>query len=82
MLFRSLLSKDFLQLAALALAIAFPIAAWGTTKWLHSFAYRIPLRLDLFLIAAVSIVGITLLSISLQCIKAALANPIRALSSE
>jgi len=77
-----LLSKDFLQLVAFALAIAFPLAAWGTTRWLHSFAYRIPLKADLFLLTAVAIVGITGLSISLQCVKAALANPIRALSSE
>ncbi|HLZ90019.1 MAG TPA: FtsX-like permease family protein, partial [Puia sp.] len=77
-----LLSRDFLQLTGLALLIDFPTAAWLLTRWLHGFAYRVPLKADSFLLAGGVTVLITILSISLQCIKAALLNPIKALHSE
>ncbi|HEY4109616.1 ABC transporter permease [Puia sp.] len=74
-----LLSRDFLRLTGLALLIAFPAAAWLMTRWLHGFAYRIALTADIFIWAAAATIGITLLSIGWQCLRAAWVNPITAL---
>ena len=78
----TLLSLDFLKLTALALLIAFPVAAWLMSSWLHGFAYRASLSADLFVWAALATLGITVASIGWQCMRAAWANPIRALRAE
>ncbi|MFT3947804.1 MAG: ABC transporter permease [Agriterribacter sp.] len=78
----TMLSKDFLILVSIALLIAVPLSWWIMSNWLQSFAYRINISPLIFLIAAVSVVLITLITISFQSIKAALANPVKSLRSE
>jgi ABC-type antimicrobial peptide transport system permease subunit len=73
---------EFLQLVIMALLIAFPLAWWEMTKWLKSFAYRIPMNAGVFLIAGASILLITALTVGFQAIKSALANPVKSLRSE
>jgi putative ABC transport system permease protein len=51
-------------------------------QWLNGFAYRIPMGVGVFLIAALSIITITLLTISSQAIKAAFKNPVTSLRTE
>ncbi|MES1181939.1 MAG: ABC transporter permease [Flavobacterium sp.] len=77
-----LLSKDFLRLVLVAVVIAFPLAWWALNQWLNSFAYRVHMNAGVFISAGLSIIGITLLTISIQSIKAAIANPVGALRSE
>jgi ABC-type antimicrobial peptide transport system permease subunit len=77
-----LLSREFLQLVFIALLVAFPLAWWAMTLWLKSFAYRIPIDPGIFLIAGVSILLLTGITISFQAIKAAIANPASSLRSE
>lgn len=77
-----LLSKDFLLLIGLALLIAFPLAWWAMTRWLHGFAYRIDMGVGVFLLTAGFIILMTFLSIGLQSVKAALVNPAKTLRSE
>ncbi|MEJ0104351.1 MAG: FtsX-like permease family protein [Bacteroidota bacterium] len=74
-----LLSKDFLRLILLAAVIAFPVAWWALNQWLNEFAYRVHLNAAVFITAGVSIIGITLLTIGIQSVKAAVANPVNAL---
>ncbi len=78
----TLLSKDFIQLVAISLIIAFPIAWWEMNKWLQSFAYRIDISWWMFAIAGVITLLIALITVSFQSIKAALANPIKSLRTE
>jgi putative ABC transport system permease protein len=78
----SLLSKDFIILVALSALIAFPIAWWATSKWLDDFAYRIPIDPWVFLVSGLLAVSIALLTISIQAVKAARANPAESLRSE
>jgi putative ABC transport system permease protein len=78
----SMLSKDFLRLVAIASIIAFPIAFYAMNRWLGDFAYRIPIEWWIFLAAGALAAAIALVTISLQAIKAALANPVKALRSE
>jgi putative ABC transport system permease protein len=77
-----LLSKDFLKLVLLANLLAWPIAGWVMHQWLQDFAYRIDLGWWVFALAGVSALLIALFTVSFQAIKAAVANPIKALRSE
>jgi ABC-type antimicrobial peptide transport system permease subunit len=78
----TMLSKDFLKLVLLSLVIAFPVSWWLMNNWLRDFAYRIHMTSFVFLIAGVSVLVITIVTISFQSIKAAIANPVKALRSE
>jgi len=78
----SMLSKDFLVLICLALLIAVPISWWAANEWLQSFAYRISISPLMFVISGAFVVIITLLTISFQSIKAAIANPVKSLRTE
>jgi putative ABC transport system permease protein len=73
---------DFLKLVLVANCIAFPIAWWATTQWLQAYAYHIDPEGWMFALAGVLAVGIALLTVSFQSVKAALMNPIKSLRSE
>jgi putative ABC transport system permease protein len=77
-----LLSKDFALLIGIAALIAFPIAWWAMYTWLKGFAYRTGISWWIFLVAGVSALAIALLTVSVQTIRAAVANPVKSLRSE
>jgi putative ABC transport system permease protein len=77
-----LLSKDFVQLVALAFLIAVPIAWYGANQWLQSFAYHTGLKWWLFAIGGVAMLIIALLILSIRAARAALANPVNSLRTE
>ena len=77
-----LLSKEFLYLVFVALLVAFPLAWWGMSQWLQSFAYRINIGASVFVIATTLIMIITICTISFQAVKSALENPVRGLKAE
>lgn len=78
----SLLSKDFLQLVILSCLIAFPVAYWRMSLWLKGYQYHIQMQWWVYLVAGAVAIVIALITISLQTIKAALANPVNSLRSE
>lgn len=78
----SLLSRDFVKLVVIGVVIAVPLGYWATQQWLQTFAYRIPLSWQLFAIAALLVVVIAVITVSLQTVKAARANPVNSLRSE
>jgi predicted permease len=78
----TMLSKDFLKLVMLSLLIAFPVSWWLMNNWLQSFAYRISISVFVFLIAGTLVILITVMTISFQAIKAAIANPVKSLRTE
>ncbi len=77
-----LLSKEFLKLVFLAIAIAVPIAWYAMNEWLQNFAYHIELRPWMFVISGVVAVLIAMFTISFQFIKAANSNPVNSLRNE
>ncbi len=77
-----LLSKDFLKLVIIANVIALPLAGWGLSHWLESYAYRITISWWMFAGAAVVSVFIALVTVGFQSVKAALMPPVRSLKSE
>mgnify|MGYP001307795365 CR=1 FL=1 len=78
----SLLAKDFLKLVFIAIALASPLAWWGMSKWLGDFAYRTQIGIGVFILGGICAVGVALLTVSFQSIRAALANPVKSLRSE
>ncbi len=78
----TLLSKDFLKLVMVALVLAIPLGWWALDKWLGTFAYHAELSWTLFGMAAALSVGIALLTVSFQSVRAAFMNPVKALQSE
>ncbi|GAB4021884.1 ABC transporter permease [Spirosoma koreense] len=77
-----LLSKDFLKLVLIAIVIASPLAWYAMNQWLQDFAYKIDIEWWMFALAGLLAVGIALLTVSFQSIKAALTNPVKSLRSE
>ncbi len=77
-----LLSKSSIILVIASFVIASPVAYWGISKWLENFAYRIDIEWWMFAVAGLAAVGISLLTVSFQTIKAAVANPVKSLRSE
>jgi len=78
----ALFSLDFVRLVLIALVVASPIAGYVMSKWLADFAYKIDMEWWMFALAGLVAVGIALLTVSYQSIKAALTNPVRSLRSE
>ncbi len=78
----ALLSNDFLRLVLLGILIASPLAGWVMQRWLNEFEYRISLSGWLFAGAGLLAVGVALLTVSFQSVKAALANPVQSLKNE
>jgi len=77
-----LLSKNLLGLVVIAMAIAIPLTGIMMHLWLENFAYRTGIRWWIFLIAGSAALIIAITTIGFRSIRAALANPVRALRSE
>jgi len=77
-----LLSKDLIRLLFIALFLAIPIAYFLMQDWLANFAYHIELQWWVFALAGLAAIGIALLTISFQSVKAALVNPVESLRRE
>ena len=77
-----LLSADFLRLVALAFVLATPLAWFFLNKWLDNFSYRVSIGWWIFPLAGVATLLIALVTISVQTVRAALANPVKSLRTE
>lgn len=77
-----LLAFDFLKLVLIAVILAVPVAYYLLQAWLEDFAYRIDMPWWAFVAAGAIALGIALLTVSFQSVRAALGNPVAALRSE
>ena len=78
----ALLSKDFLKLVFVALIVASPLAWYLMNSWLDDFAYRVDIQWWVFALAGALALLIAFLTVSFQSIRAAIANPVKALRTE
>ncbi|HTM93384.1 MAG TPA: FtsX-like permease family protein, partial [Flavisolibacter sp.] len=78
----TMLSKDFVKLIVIAFVIASPIAWWAMNRWLQDFVYRINISWTFFAVAGLAALLISLLTVSFQAVKAAIANPVKSLRTE
>ncbi len=77
-----LLSKEFLMLVSISFIISVPLTAWVMHSWLNNFAYRINIDWWIFVLGGILTILVTIITISFQSIRAALANPVTSLRSE
>jgi len=77
-----LIAREFVVLVGLAMVLAAPLAYFGMQRWLETFAFRIEISWWIFIIAGSLALAIALLTVSYQAIRAALADPVKALRYE
>jgi putative ABC transport system permease protein len=77
-----LLSKDFVVLVIISFLISIPIAYYYLHNWLQNYQYRTEITWWVFALAGSGALVITLLTVSYQAIKAAVANPVKSLRTE
>jgi putative ABC transport system permease protein len=75
----SIQSKSFLILVVISCLLASPVAWYVLKNWLQMYEYRIELKVWIFVTAGLLVVAVTLLTVSFQSLKAALANPVKSL---
>ena len=78
----SLLSREFVVLVGISLLVSLPLSYLLTRSWLSHYSYRAHLGWWIFASAGLGALAITLLTVSFQSIRAALANPTRSLRTE
>lgn len=78
----TLLSKDFLKLVMVSFLIASPVAWWMMHQWLQDYPYRVSIQWQVFALAGFLSFIISVLTVSYQSIKAAVANPVKSLRTE
>jgi putative ABC transport system permease protein len=76
------LLKEFVKPVCVAAVIATPIAWYVMNKWLEDFAYRITISWWVFVVAGIVALLIATLTVGIQSIRAALANPVKSLRTE
>jgi putative ABC transport system permease protein len=77
-----LLSREFFLLVLVANVLIWPVAYWVLEGWLKNYAYRIPLSPLVFVFALGTALIITIITVSFQAVRAAVANPANALKYE
>lgn len=77
-----LIFEDFIKLVFLAALVAIPIVYYVAGKWLNNFAFHIRLGWIVFVASPLTLMAISFIAISLQSLRAALANPVRSLRTE
>ncbi len=77
-----LLSSEFFVLVLLSCIIDAPVAWYYLDNWLTNYDYRIEISWQVFVLAALAALVITLLTVSFQAIRAAVANPVKSLRTE
>lgn len=78
----AMLAKDFLKLVLIAVVLASPIAWWLMQNWLQAFAYRINIQWWVFAGAGALAILVAFATLSVQAMKAAVANPVKSLKNE
>jgi putative ABC transport system permease protein len=77
-----LLTREFVLLVLISILIAMPVAYWGMQVWLRDYTYHIGLGWWVFVAAGVMVIGIALLTMGVQAVRAAMANPAGSLRAE
>jgi len=78
----ALLSKDFLKLVMVSFLVASPVAWWMMYNWLQDYPYRVDISWQVFAVAGILSFFISVVTVSYQAIKAAIANPVKSLRTE
>jgi putative ABC transport system permease protein len=77
-----MLSVDFIFLVIIAVGTALPVSGYFMDKWLGDFFYRTPMPWWIFGLSGTAAIAIALITVSFQCIRAALDNPVKSLKND
>jgi ABC-type antimicrobial peptide transport system permease subunit len=77
-----MLNRQFIRLVLLSLMIASPIAWILAHRWLQDFAFRVGIDIWVFVLAGLGAIGLALVTVSYQSIRAAMANPVKSLKAD
>jgi putative ABC transport system permease protein len=77
-----LLTRDFIRPVLISFLIAIPVTIYLLQKWLQNYAFHIPIGPWMFILPALLILAIALLTISTQTMKAASVSPANSLRTE
>ena len=77
-----MLVRDFTKWVFLAVVVAWPIGYLVMNNWLNNFAYRTNMGIWIFVSSALLALVISIVTVSYQSIKAALANPANSIRTE
>lgn len=77
-----LFGREYARLILAAFLVAAPLAWWAMNNWLNDYAYRISLGVGIFLLSLAATLAVAILTVGVQSIRAALANPVWSLRSE
>ena len=78
----TILSFDFIKLYGIALLLAIPVSYWIMSTWLTSFAYQTSIGWEVFGFAALITLAVSLFTMSVKTVGAAMSNPTRILKAE
>lgn len=78
----TMMSTEFVRLVIIAFVIAVPLGLYAINSWLEHFAYKAPVDIGIFFGAGATALAIALFTVSFESIKAASANPVKALRNE
>jgi len=78
----ALMSKEFVKLVLIAFVIAVPLAWYAMSRWLEGFEYKTTINVLIFVYSGLAAIAIALATVSFESIKAAIANPVKALRNE
>jgi putative ABC transport system permease protein len=78
----TLVSSDFLKLVGLAFLLATPMAYWGVSRWLQTFAYRIDAPGIWLAVAGVIAFVVAAVAVGSQAYRATRTDPASAIRSE
>jgi putative ABC transport system permease protein len=76
------INKEFIAIVAISIMIGSGLAFWLMQDWLQGYAYRIEFEWWFIPLAAAVILGIALLTVITQSLKAARSNPVNAIKAE
>lgn len=77
-----LLTKKIVFLIVIGLLIAGPVSWVVMNEWLQEFAYRVHIGWWMYVLAGSAVIGLALLTVSLQTIKTAISNPVESLRAD
>jgi ABC-type antimicrobial peptide transport system permease subunit len=78
----TILSGEFIKLVFIAFLVSVPVAWWAVNKWLDSFVYRTAISWWIFALTAIIIILFSIITLSIQTIRSAVANPVDSLRNE
>ena len=78
----AMLTGDLARWILLANVVAWPLAYYGMTRWVQGFAYRITIDIWVFLVAGLFVLVVAVLTVGIEAVRAASANPVESLRYE